>query len=270
MATLSTIRPFFCSACIEEHTAEPFQVGSDQICKEELRRLFEESIKYEVNFPPRWRGIALDAWDTQYRRIFSTHFLKNFDAKAKEWSCLEAQRIYCQHKTLPTASSAPCETFLGRWEDLKKCRKCEVCSWYTCLHCRTSFPPPVGKEGRKSTRIRHTCDPVIEDELRDRAFRGLKRGKDYQYCPNQYCRKPIQLAEACNHMTCVCGTEFCYVCGEAADGRSKHWARGGCPSHGYMGSGVHAVAAGVEDETDFEGDEEEAHFRWQMEMMHRQ
>lgn len=39
------------------------------------------------------------------------------------------------------------------------------------------------------------------------------RGLQIQQCPT--CWKWIQRTEGCNHMTCVCGKEFCYVCGKA-------------------------------------------------------
>ena len=32
-----------------------------------------------------------------------------------------------------------------------------------------------------------------------------------QKCTN--CAKVIQRSQGCNHMTCVCGYEFCYICG---------------------------------------------------------
>ncbi|KAF7345337.1 RING-type domain-containing protein [Mycena sanguinolenta] len=32
-------------------------------------------------------------------------------------------------------------------------------------------------------------------------------------CPNVDCRYPISKSGGCNHITCVCGTHFCYACG---------------------------------------------------------
>ncbi|KAF4454945.1 hypothetical protein F53441_2602 [Fusarium austroafricanum] len=42
-------------------------------------------------------------------------------------------------------------------------------------------------------------------------------------CPG--CARMITLAEACNHMTCPCGQEFCFICGEA-------WKTCNCPNYG--------------------------------------
>jgi hypothetical protein len=46
---------------------------------------------------------------------------------------------------------------------------------------------------------------------------GQVPGRDYQLCP--VCTTAISLQEGCNHMICVCGTSFCFICGlEARDG----------------------------------------------------
>lgn len=39
-----------------------------------------------------------------------------------------------------------------------------------------------------------------------------------------------------NHMTCQCGTGFCFICGKEADGESEHWRKGGgCPRYNQPG-----------------------------------
>lgn len=48
------------------------------------------------------------------------------------------------------------------------------------------------------------------------------RGQDYQLCPD--CGKIICLRGGCNHIVCLCGAKFCFVCGNIAfDGESGHW-----------------------------------------------
>jgi hypothetical protein len=71
------------------------------------------------------------------------------------------------------------------------------------------------------------------------ALGALTRGKDFQICPGEGCERVVQLAEACNQMSCLCGVSFCYVCGKKAEASSDHWLRelGGCPRWGERGSG---------------------------------
>jgi hypothetical protein len=62
----------------------------------------------------------------------------------------------------------------------------------------------------------HTCElPEAE-----RKFKETVQKKGYQECNG--CGGTIELMEACNHITCECGNEFCYICGGT-------WGKGGCP-----------------------------------------
>lgn len=81
----------------------------------------------------------------------------------------------------------------------------------------------------------HRCIPIDTD---DAAFEGLKKGKDYQICPSERCGMKIQLSAACNEMSCPCGTQFCYVCGEAVSDKSEHWTKepDGCPRFNQPGA----------------------------------
>lgn len=85
--------------------------------------------------------------------------------------------------------------------------------------------------------IEHECDPQRDLELNERAFRGLKRGVQWQLCPNEKCKRRVELSDGCNHMRCVCRMHFCFVCGEPVRDGEGHWRReGGCPRFGQKGS----------------------------------
>lgn len=61
---------------------------------------------------------------------------------------------------------------------------------------------------------------------------GQERGVDCQRCPSTTCGLIIELSRDCNHMTCDCGTEFCFICGEPVVGEYDHWLPGRCPRYG--------------------------------------
>jgi hypothetical protein len=69
----------------------------------------------------------------------------------------------------------------------------------------------------------HTCTTPEIDEK----FQQTAKEKGYQEC--KICGHVIELKEACNHITCECGHEFCYLCGE-------EWyvslCPKGCPKYG--------------------------------------
>lgn len=69
---------------------------------------------------------------------------------------------------------------------------------------------------------------------------GMVLGRDYQICPNSSCSQPVQLAEACNHITCPrasCRTEFCYICGQEVEDGDDHYTVGKpCPRYNQPGA----------------------------------
>ena len=81
---------------------------------------------------------------------------------------------------------------------------CHECGQASCIDC-------------KSSRSRHTeakCPDFIDKEDRD-----LVNEKKWKQCPG--CKNLVEREDGCNHMTCGCGTEFCYECGiEFADDNS--------------------------------------------------
>jgi len=115
------------------------------------------------------------------------------------------------------------------WLTLASSKLCPGCEARWCLHCAQS----CGGFG-----VPHDCEPEKRLGERRLAFGGLKKGKDFQICPGRGCGRTIELAEACNAMTCQCGTNFCYICGEKAEPESEHWLRadGGCPRYGAVDS----------------------------------
>ena len=72
---------------------------------------------------------------------------------------------------------------------------CLSCGQSTCRHCRGLFHP--GMECR--------ADVDTQNARRLAAKRGWKE------CPQ--CKNMVEKREGCMHMTCRCGTQFCYRCG---------------------------------------------------------
>ncbi|KDO30010.1 hypothetical protein SPRG_05199 [Saprolegnia parasitica CBS 223.65] len=58
------------------------------------------------------------------------------------------------------------------------------------------------------------------DDAADASLNALGAREGWQRCP--HCRRMVELVDGCNHMTCMCRTEFCYVC-------AARWKTCGCP-----------------------------------------
>ena len=78
---------------------------------------------------------------------------------------------------------------------------CPQCAIELCAVCKSK-----GHDGITCDENRASL-PENQDEL----TLSLIRSKDWKKCPS--CGHVIELSQGCNHMTCPCGTEFCYRCG---------------------------------------------------------
>jgi hypothetical protein len=108
--------------------------------------------------------------------------------------------------------------------------------------------------------IEHECDPHREREFEERAFRGLKKGSEWQVCPNEKCKRRVELSDGCNHVRCVCREHFCFICGNPVRDGEGHWRKeGGCPRFGQKG-GERAIydENDVYDDNGDVGDDERA------------
>lgn len=87
--------------------------------------------------------------------------------------------------------------------------KCPLCDLEFCVN------------GCKKVHKGNTCAQMKKQEEKEND--GAMK-IDFKQCPN--CNIPIQKSKGCNHITCTCGTQFCYVCG------STEWKTCG---HKYLG-----------------------------------
>lgn len=115
--------------------------------------------------------------------------------------------------------------------------QCDSCQAATCMICRTQ----LDTDAPLANVFDHGCKARLDAEEKQRkgAFDGLERGKDYQHCPT--CHRDIELSAACNHVTCLCGTHFCYQCGEPAVPADGHWGSDGCPLYPTYDAPAQAV-----------------------------
>jgi len=221
------------------------ELDGANLCSKCLRHFFDNAIMSELYFPPRWGKRILDPH--KFTDILDEDFLKNYERKQKEWSLAPKLRVYCRN-TDPTKRPQECGAFLGRRMEDQECKRCDQCMCYTCLRCKECFSSADSEV--KEAVIEHDCDPNVEEKQREAAFAGLERGKHYQDCPNSKCRRRVELKEACNHIICLCGAEFCYLCGKFAEALSPHWISGSCPRYGLSELGLYDINRTSEDQSE--------------------
>ncbi|EGP87095.1 uncharacterized protein MYCGRDRAFT_93101 [Zymoseptoria tritici IPO323] len=228
---------FTCISCLENFTAQPVMVMQDSMCEkcftDNMVPQFHLALANEINAPVRYGGVELSI--DPYVQYFSEDFLLSWREKAVERQVLEPNRLYCAGAVVNDGEQ--CNKFLGDKNLHQSALPCARCGSLTCGECRD-----------KIISDPHTCSDPDPDVAP--AIPGLKLGVDYQRCPN--CRKPIELREGCNHMSCDCLAHFCFLCGQLGLpsnldivqpahlaqegdqtwGRVSHWGGNSCPLYG--------------------------------------
>ncbi|KAL2022089.1 hypothetical protein VTK56DRAFT_6133 [Thermocarpiscus australiensis] len=175
-----------CVACCEEFwTGNLLACPScdHEYCRNCLQDLFRASLTDETLFPPRCCGEAIPL--EECLRFLPSTLVEQFRAKKVEFET--PNRTYCHQPNC--ASFIPPESISG---DVATCVKCLTT---TCTICKGPS---------------HGGDDCPDDPA-TQALAELAAQQGWQKCNS--CRTYIELDIGCNHMTCRCGAQFCYVCG---------------------------------------------------------
>ena len=112
--------------------------------------------------------------------------------------------IYCPNKKCDAifeAPEPPDEPVQG-WE----VTFCEVCKVKMCLSCRCYYHDNMSCEAYQKL-------PLSERAAEDVSLHRLASDQHWRRCPN--CNAFVEKRDGCNHVKCLCGTDFCYVCSTA-------------------------------------------------------
>ncbi|KAF8523612.1 hypothetical protein JB92DRAFT_2704628 [Gautieria morchelliformis] len=146
--------------------------------------LFEAAIKDESLMPPRCCRIPIP--DTLVIPHLSTKSAALFLEKSQEHRT--SNRLYCPEPS--------CSQFLGAARKERVNVRCK-CSRLVCAVCK-SFAHPGDVPCSLDTDSQQVLD--------------LAKSEGWQRCPG--CSHMVELAHGCYHMTCLCRTQFCYLCRE--------------------------------------------------------
>ncbi|KIW15066.1 hypothetical protein PV08_07853 [Exophiala spinifera] len=182
---------FECTGCFEEfRSAETTKLPcGHSYCKACLTTLIMTALQNESNYPPKCclseipLSVALQPLDAKQQKMY-----KN---KAAEYSIPAQERWYCPNvrcsKWIP-----PANLRRTRHSD----QKCPYCSGKICSICRGSA---------------HGKSVDCPQDFGLEATISLAELEGWRRCHS--CRALVERASGCRHMTCKCGSQFCYVCG---------------------------------------------------------
>lgn len=162
------------------------KVPCHSYCADCFVALISNAVQNEQQWPPK---CCLNAIPAQTILRFVPEDLKNtFREKASEWEIPVSERVYCYR--------AGC----GLWvkpAQIKKSKrkgKCDAGHW-TCVLCRAKHH---GSAECPQDPEMNLTNALAEEEGWKRCYK---------------CQAYVEHREACQHMTCRCGAQFCYVCG---------------------------------------------------------
>ena len=113
----------------------------------------------------------------------------------------------------------------------------------TCIQCKVAY-------------LDHPT-PDVHPELISKEDKELAEREGYKQCPNSKCRKLLERIDGCDHMTCVCGTHFCYRCGRSLNYGSVDGMACNCLGQNQWIDGVQQWQNGGDSGGDGDGDEDE-------------
>lgn len=163
-------------------------------CRDCFGRLIANALQNEQQWPPK---CCLN--EIPFRTIYAcieTDLRTTFQTRAREWSTPIGERVYCHDPS--------CNVWLDA-NATNTARRIATCPrrHETCTICRGAA---------------HEGSDCPEDRDVGRT-NALAEAEGWKRCAR--CRALVEHGEACQHMTCRCGYEFCYVC-------TRVWRTCGC------------------------------------------
>ncbi|KAK3341105.1 hypothetical protein B0T25DRAFT_573513 [Lasiosphaeria hispida] len=182
----NSVKTIECVSCFEDITPkEAIKTACHSYCMECFQRLITTALETEAQWPPKcclntipFRTISKHA---------STELVQRYREKDEEFKVPISDRFYC--------STADCGEWIRQPDKALRIARCSQ-GHVMCIMCRRDPHPP-------GTACTHDTDRQLVDKLAEEE--GWRR------CVN--CSVLVEHREACQHMTCRCGAQFCYVCG---------------------------------------------------------
>ncbi|RYP34622.1 hypothetical protein DL767_004182 [Monosporascus sp. MG133] len=176
-----------CVSCLDDFSAtETIRAPCHNYCRDCFRRLISTACQNEQQWPPKCCLNAIP--DATILLGVDDELQRQWRLRGVEWNIPVGERVYCSEPSC----SIWCEP--DRIDAALSAACCSQGHW-TCTICRG--PQHAAAEACPQDRDLLRTNELAEEE-------GWKR------CYG--CGAYVEHREACQHMTCRCGAQFCYVC----------------------------------------------------------
>ncbi|KAK1769978.1 hypothetical protein QBC33DRAFT_512647 [Phialemonium atrogriseum] len=180
--------PVECVSCLEDiPPKDRVKTVCHYYCKECFERLLRTAIENEAQWPPK---CCLNPIPFRtINKYIRGGLLGDYKKKAEEFGTPVESRIYCSQ---PDCGEWIRKEHINRAAKTARCRR----GHSLCTICRQAAHPSNAN-----------CPQDHDQRLADR----LAEEEGWRRCHK--CSVLVEHREACQHMTCRCGAQFCYVCG---------------------------------------------------------
>ncbi|OTA07962.1 hypothetical protein A9Z42_0088980 [Trichoderma parareesei] len=176
-----------CVSCLDDVAVkDTVKAPCHSYCRLCFVRLVSAAVQNEQQWPPKCCMNQIP-FKTVLKNI-PEDLKRRFHERSSEWEIPVSERVYCHH--------ADCSIWIrpGRISLARRQARCEH-GHLTCTICRGQA---------------HGNDECPQD--RDLNLTNLLAEEEgWKHCYS--CHALVEHKEACQHMTCRCGAQFCYVCG---------------------------------------------------------
>ncbi|KAL4178831.1 hypothetical protein AMTRI_Chr13g84130 [Amborella trichopoda] len=199
---------FFCGICMDHKTHEETflnQGCSHRYCNECME--MHIAAKLRENFAiigcpsPRCKQV-LDS--ESCRSFIPDRIFERWEGALSEAAILGINKSFCPFMDC----SGILEIDEGILTQIRE-SECPYCRRLFCANCRV--PWHSGLDCDEFQRLRGNEEgknDIIHNEI---LFTKLAEGNKWKKCPN--CKYYVEKQAGCNHLTCRCKSEFCYLCG---------------------------------------------------------
>ncbi|KIY02274.1 uncharacterized protein Z520_02412 [Fonsecaea multimorphosa CBS 102226] len=175
-----------CSACVEP-------VPRNQMCRLECKHYYcrpclETAIRTAVKDKKTFRCCSRPISPDLVSQWLPARVLAAYAAVVEELAT--PNPTYCH--SWRCSAFIPPAFYVG--DDVARCPRC---SSTTCRLCKQKA---------------HHAGVVCAQDAAGQALLGLSLWRKWMRCP--HCRTMVERCAGCLHMTCTCGTQFCYNCGK--------------------------------------------------------
>ncbi|KAK8050658.1 hypothetical protein PG994_012388 [Apiospora phragmitis] len=182
-----------CVSCLDDFDPnEMVKAPCHNYCQDCFTRLITSACEHEQHWPPK---CCLNTIPEPTNLTLTDEDLKQrYRSRAEEWNLPVSERVYC-HQPECSAWLRPAQ--IDRALNTARC----TAGHSTCTLCRGAQHENLNADG-------HGTCPQDRDVQRTAQ---LAEEAGWRRCPG--CHAYVEHSDACQHMTCRCGAQFCYVCG---------------------------------------------------------